>query len=325
MSRATKDDIRPPGPDRSLEFHHFIQYFAVLSFKAVACLAPGFLARWFGATLGHMLHLLARKHRRIGMHNLDLVFGAEKSEAEKKKILRNCFLHYGRALMETLRLARINEHNFLENITLQGVDGFYQALDQGKGVILCSAHYGNWEVMNLVLGYLKLPLSAMARPIDNPLVHKVLEKLRTRPGNRVIYKHKSVRKLLANLRENRIIGIVNDQDVHDRNRIMVDFFGHPAATTPIPAALAIKTGAPIITGYAVPRGKGHYLLTFGNLIHPQPDADKDAEILRITKLLNLRLEAQIRAEPAYWMWLHQRFKTGKNGVTDFYKRPRHQK
>lgn len=221
--------------------------------------------------------------------------------------------------METIFLRTVSEKKLNRMVVYAGVEGFDEALARGKGLILCSAHYGNWEIMNLALGFRGLPMSAMARPLDNPLVHKFLEDIRVRPGNRVIYKHKSVRKIFSNLKENRVVGIVNDQDVHDLNRIMVPFFGRNAATTPVPAAVSIKTGAPIITGYAQPLKDGNYLLTFGQLIWPDQTADKDQETARITLLLNQRLEEQLNRAPEYWMWMHQRFKTGADGVTDFYR------
>lgn len=318
----TEENIRPPGPDPKVTAKHCLQYAAVRLLGLMVSVPPMFVAQALGHGIGLLFYKISKRHRKVALLNLDQAFGDQKSEGEKRLIARNCFLHFGRAALETLRASNLNERNFLKYVELENVGQFYKGLEAGKGVILCSAHYGNWEIMNLALGYLRLPMSAMARPIDNPLVHRYLERIRTRSGNGVIYKHKSVRKLLSTLKENRIVGIVNDQDVHDHNRIVTDFFGFPAATTPIPAALAIKTGAPIVTGYAVPLGRGRYLLRFGDLIHPDPKAEKDVEIARISRLLNQRLESQIMFKPSYWMWLHQRFKTGKDGLTGFYDRER---
>ncbi len=314
--------IRPPGPDPRVTAKHWFQYAALRVLGFLVSFLPMFVAQAFGFCIGLLFYKISKRHRKIALLNLDQAFGDQKSEQEKRRIARNCFLHFGRAALEILRAANLNERNFLKWVELENVGQFYKGLEGGKGVILCSAHYGNWEIMNLALGYLRLPMSVMARPIDNPLVHRFLERIRTHSGNRVIYKHKSVRKLLSTLKENRIVGIVNDQDVHDHNRIVADFFGFPAATTPVPAAIAIKTGAPIVTGYAVPLGRGRYLLRFGDLIHPDPKAEKDVEIARITRLLNQRLESQIMFKPSYWMWLHQRFKTGEDGLTGFYDRER---
>jgi len=322
MGKKRREGKRPPGPDQKRTPLHYFQYGALLLLYGMVKFTPLSFSRAVGRMIGRAFHFLDARHRNIAMKNLDQAFGQTRSEEEKKKIVHGCFLHFGSAIMETLHLKTVTEKTFHQYAETENLEHFHEALAMGKGVILCSAHYGNWEVMNLALGFLKLPLSAMARPIDNPLVHQFLEDIRTAPGNQVIYKHKSVRKLLSALSDNRIIGIVNDQDVHDRNRIMVEFFGQSAATTPVPAALSYKTGAPIIPGYAEPLGGGRYLLKFGDLILPDPEADKNAEIMRMTGLLNRCLESQINQCPEPWMWMHQRFKTGEEGRTQYYKQPR---
>ncbi len=320
--RYTRQGLRTPGPDQQIRPFHWVVYLFLRLIALCGRLMPRSLARAIGRAIGRLYWRLDKERRRTALLNLDQVFGDRKTESEKQAIVKACCEHLGCAVVEVLTLASLSRERFLAMVDIEGLEGFREGLARGKGVILCSAHYGNWEVMNLALGYLGLPLTAMARPMDNPLVHDYLERIRTRSGNGVIYKHKSVRKILSQLAENRVIGIVNDQDVHDRNRLMVPFFGRDAATTPAPAAVAHRTGAPLITGYAVPRGGGRYLLRFNALIEPQPEADRDEEIMRLTLALNQALEAQILDEPVCWMWIHQRFKTGADGRTDFYDRRR---
>jgi len=322
MSRRTRSGKRPPGPDSKLTFVHWLQYLALRFLALVFNLMPFFLARACGRGVGRLFLSLFRRKREIGLLNLDQVFQDNLTESEKHLLLKQCLAHFGNMMAETLCFSQINSSNFLKYVELDNIGQFYKGRELGNGVILCSAHYGNWEIMNLALGYMNLPMSAMARPMDNPLVHGYIERLRRRSGNGVIYKHRSVRKILSNLAENRVVGIVNDQDVHDHNRIFVDFFGRPAATTPLPAAVSYKTGAPIVVGYSIPLGKGRYRLRFHELIHPNKDADKDEEILRISTLLNAHLEQQIRDAPPYWMWIHQRYKTDVDGKRTFYKQKR---
>ncbi|CAM2008450.1 lysophospholipid acyltransferase family protein [Acanthopleuribacter pedis] len=317
-----KPVYRAPGPDQKVTAVHWLQYLLLRWIAFWVWILPGPLARLVGLAIGRFAHAIDGKHRKIALLNLDQAFFDSKTESEKRWIVQTCYDHFGQAIVETLRLSMIHESNFTRYAELDNVGGFYKARDEGKGLILCTAHYGNWELMNLVLGLLNIQMSVVARPIDNPLVHTYLENIRTRNGNRVIYKHKAVRKLLSALKENRVVGLVNDQNVHDRNKLMVEFFGREAATTPTPAALAYKTGAPIITGYAVPIGRGRYRLSFGDLIYADQTADKEAEVLRLSREINRRLENQIMFNPPYWFWVHKRFKHGVDGETDFYKRER---
>ena len=322
---GNKDEgrIRPPGPDQQLKVKHRLQYGTVRILDCLAQILPWAWLKHVGHLIGVLFYRTDKHHRQIALLNVDQAFGSTKTEKEKQKLVKSCFSHFGRAIIETFKFRTLPKEQFLSRyIELDNIDEFQRGLELGKGVILCSAHYGNWEVMNLALGYLNLPLSVMARPVDNPLVHCFLEKIRTCSGNRVIYKHKSVRKLLANLKENRVIGIVNDQDIHDRNRIFTTFFGRAASTTPVPAALSIKTGAPIIMGFATPRKRRQYHLAFSPMIKPNPAAEKEDDILRITEEMNRYLEQQIQEAPPYWLWMHKRYKTSVDGVGDFYQRKR---
>jgi Kdo2-lipid IVA lauroyltransferase/acyltransferase len=320
--RHTRQGLRTPGPDQVVRPFHRVIYALLRLIAFLGGALPESIARAIGRAIGRLYWRIDEERRKTALLNLDQVFGDRKSEAQKQAIVKACCEHMGCAVVEVLTLAGRSREQFLAKVEIEGLEGFHEGLARGKGVILCSAHYGNWEIMNLALGYLGLPLTAMARPMDNPLVHRYLEGIRTRSGNGVIYKHKSVRKILAQLAENRVIGIVNDQDVHDRNRLMVPFFGRDAATTPAPAAVAHRTGAPLITGYAIPKGDGRYLLRFNPLLEANPEADRDQEITRLTLALNHALEAQILDFPDCWMWIHQRFKTGVAGRTDFYERKR---
>ena len=313
---------RTPGPDQIVTWTHRLQYIAFRFFKALVWLSPLWLMRALGSVFGWCYWAFDKRHRQVALINLDLVFGQAKPEDEKQQEVKKAFIHFGQALMETLWFQRLNTKNHMKYVVIEGMNGFYEALEHGKGLLLCSAHYGNWELLANTLGLLKIPLSVMARPIDNPLVHVEVEKLRTQSGNRVIYKHKSARKVIGDLKENRVVGVVNDQDVHDQNRIFCDFFGHQATATPLPATLAYKFGTPLICGFSEPIGKGRYLLRFSPLIWPDPTSPQEQEIQRITLQLNRELEQQIQKSPTYWLWMHKRFKTTPEGPNPIYQQTR---
>lgn len=320
--RAPHSDLRPPGPDRRLTPVHVLQYISLYLVNIAVIVLPRFATDALGRTLGRIFHALSPRHRKIAMINLDMVFGAQKSESEKRQITSLCFQHFGVATVETLRLQLLHSRNFLKNVTIENIGPLYKARERGRGLLLCSAHYGNWEVLALTLGFMNLPMSVLARPINNPLVNRFLNRIRTASGNQVIDKHRAVRRILTHLQENRIVGIVNDQDVHDRNRVFCEFFGHQASVTPVPATIAHKTGCAIVTGYAIPQGKGKYLLRFGDPIFADQKAPKEQEIQRITRELNRRLETVIQLKPSYWLWMHKRFKTTPDGLHPIYDQPR---
>lgn len=317
-----KPNLRPPGPDSKPKLAHYFQYAAAKSLMVALRILPYASTRLLGNSIGHLAHLLDKKHRKIALLNLDVAFGDTFPEARKREIVKAHYLHFGRALLETLRLPKITSANYRQYMEIEGLELLREIANEPNGALLYTAHYGNWEYMNLALGFLGMPMSVMARPIDNPLVHDLIEQLRNLSGNQIIYKHRSARKVLNAIKAARIIGIVGDQNVHDRNRIMVPFFGKDATCTPMPAAMAYKCNVPIICGFAQPTAAGKYVLKFGPIIRPDVAADKDDEILRITCELNRTLEHQIRLKPEAWFWVHKRFKSGPDGETDFYKQPR---
>jgi KDO2-lipid IV(A) lauroyltransferase len=314
--------FRPPGPDEKAKPVHYLQYGAAKSLMFALRVLPYGATKTLGNMIGSLAHALDKKHRKIALLNLDVAFGDTLPERRKREIVKAHYQHFGRALLETLRLPKITAQNYRHFMDVEGLDLLKEVAQSDTGALLYTAHYGNWEYMNLALGFMGLPMSVMARPIDNPLIHKLIEQLRNLSGNEIIYKHKSARKVLNAIKAGRIIGIVGDQNVHDRNRIMVPFFNKEATCTPMPAAMAYKCNVPIICGFSQPAGPGRYVLKFGPIIKPDPEAEKNAEIQRITAELNRVLEDQIRLSPESWFWVHKRFKTGPDGETSFYRQAR---
>lgn len=314
--------FRPPGPDEKAKPVHYLQFVAAKSLMFALRVLPYATTRILGNNMGRLAYSLDKKHRKIALLNLDVAFGDALPESRKLEIVREHYKHFGRALLETLRLPKITKQNYRDFMDIEGLELLREVSQRKGGALLYTAHYGNWEYMNLALGFMDLPMSVMARPIDNPLIHDLIERIRNLSGNRIIYKHRAARKVLNAIKEGRIIGIVGDQNVHDRNRIMVPFFGKNATCTPMPAAMAYKCQVPIICGFAQPTTPGKYVLKFGPVIEPNVEADKDSEILRITNELNRVLEEQIRLSPESWFWVHKRFKSGPDGETDFYKQDR---
>ena len=123
---------------------------------------------------------------------------------------------------------------------------------QGKGILFCTGHFGFWEQQALAHALKFEPMAVMARPLDNPKLHDLLEAIRTSNGNAVVYRRGAVRKALRLLAEGKGVGILIDQHMTSPDAIYVDFFGRPAATTSTLAALAIRTGAPVIPLFAFP-------------------------------------------------------------------------
>src|SRR5262249_30190455 len=151
-----------------------------ISFAVLRC--PPRVAASIGGALGTIGWLLLRRRRRVTLENLERAFGREISSAELRRIARGSFRHFGRLLIEGLTLSRFSPR-VGGLMRLSGVEHIRAAYARGAGVILFSAHFGNWEAVALMQGWMGLPLTLVTRPLDNPLLERHLARLRSLSGN----------------------------------------------------------------------------------------------------------------------------------------------
>jgi KDO2-lipid IV(A) lauroyltransferase len=151
------------------------------------------------------------------------------------------------------------------------------------------------------------PIGVLARALDNPSLHALLEQVRTSTGNVVIYRNGAVRRVLRLLQTRKGVAMLIDQHMHSPDAIYVDFFERPAATTSMLAALALRTGAPVIPVFALPLPYGRYKLVYEHPVDP-PAADTPDAIRAFTQRCTDVLEMYVRRYPSLWLWMHRRWR-----------------
>jgi len=178
-------------------------------------------------------------------------------------------------------------------------------LARGKGLILITAHFGNWELLArraILEGY---AVTVVARQGDDAQFNALTDALRENGGYEVHARGASPRLLLQRLKQNKIVAILPDQKSDD---VFVPFFGKLAGTVAGPAVLALKTGAPIVPMFC-PRGPdGTYQVVISPEINTQPTGDAKADTARIMADINLAVENIVRRYPDQWLWLHDRWR-----------------
>ncbi len=174
-------------------------------------------------------------------------------------------------------------------------------------MLFFTGHFGYWEMQAIAHPLPLRPVSVLARPLDNPVLHEMLERIRTRTGNSVIYRQGAVRKVLRELAANRGVAILIDQHLHSADAVYVDFFGRPAATTSALAALALRTGAPVIPVFALPLPGGRYRFVYERPVPPPSEESPDA-IREFTQRCTDVLEMYVRRHPELWLWMHRRWR-----------------
>jgi Kdo2-lipid IVA lauroyltransferase/acyltransferase len=292
----------------------WLEYAAVKSIAVSVRPFPLTLVRRVGELLGLTFYLVDRVHRRIALANLQVAF-PKRSEQECRAIARSMFQHFGRLLLELLKYASLPPGRQLDLVEWEGEERVRLALAQGKGILFCTGHFGFWEQQALAHALKFEPMAVMARPLDNPPLHDLLERMRTSNGNSVLYRHGAVRKALRLLAEGKSVGILIDQHMTSPDAIYVDFFGRPAATTSTLAALAIRTGAPVIPLFAFPVPGGRYRMIYEHPVEPPPSDSADA-VREFTQRCTDVLEMHVRRHPELWLWMHRRWRDAHGPALD---------
>ncbi len=261
-----------------------------------------------GQTLGLAFYYLDKRHRLIALSNLKIAFGKELPPSELKRIARNSFMHFGKTLMDIIKLPHLGEEKRNALINVEGEENLLKALREKKGALLFSAHYGSWEIAIYFLTKMG-KLSGIARPLDNKLLEKELLKLRTSHGSQIIYKHQAAKKILRSLRAREMVAFLIDQNVLRKQAVFVDFFGKKAATTPSLASFSLKTKSPLIPVFCYPTSSHAYHIKIFSPLSITLGGNYNQDVLKITQICTKIIEIQIRKNPDYWLWFHNRWKT----------------
>lgn len=259
--------------------------------------------------MGRILYRVDKRHRQVGMENLEKAFGDQYTAAERDGIVRAVYEHFCMMMMEILHIPRkLNPRNWRERITLVGHEAVLDRLMTGGPVIMLSGHFGNWEMAGYLFGVFGFPPSSVARTLDNPYLDRFLRRFRERTGQKMISKNEGYDEMLGVLRGGGILSFLADQDAGQRG-MFVDFFGRPASTHKAIALLAIEHQAPVVVGYARRVGPGfRYEVGCDAIIEPEEFNGTSDDVRLLTQRYTTTLEGIIRRSPEQYLWLHRRWK-----------------
>ena len=262
-------------------------------------------ALYWGERLGRFIWRIAKRRRKTGESNLRMAF-PQMSESEARETCRRVFENFGRASADFLIGLDRTKEEIEETTVIEHIEYLESALAKGKGVILLTAHFGNWErvaAWGVLSGY---KLSVIVRDADAQGVNQLVNELRQGPGTQVISRGRAARASIERLRRNEIVGILPDQNARE---IFIPFFGKPAGTALGPGVLAERTGATVLPVFCHYEGNGRYRARFyPHVIADEGYTTKGEGMMRA---INRLLEEVIRERPDQWLWFHDRWRTAR--------------
>jgi Kdo2-lipid IVA lauroyltransferase/acyltransferase len=262
------------------------------------------LARWLGR-MGGRVH----PQRAMAMENLRRAFGSELDEAGLHRLRAEFYEHASLTFFEILQMGRWSAEQVTAATEVEGLEHLEAARAGGQGVIVIGGHLGNWEIGGAGLAQRGFPLSVVSQPQRNATLQDYLAAARRRLGVAMIPRT-SLRDCFGCLRANGLLVLMIDQRVREGG-LLVPFFGQPASSAPGPAAIALKTGAPVVLIAArrvrTSEGAVRHRVEIQPPIALIRTGDRERDLFENTACFQLAVEEAIRRAPAQWLWTHRRW------------------
>lgn len=260
-----------------------------------------------GRIIGTLAYLIDVPHRRIARRNLRLAFpdwSAEKIRRTSKRV----FQHFGTTFLEVCQLASYSEADVMDRVRLVGEKHWRRALDSNQGLILVSAHLGNWEFgTQYTACYMKKPTLGVVKKIPFRPLNQWVHDLRTRFGIDIIYKKGALPDMRQALRRNWVVGLLVDQS-RRKESVDVNFFGYKVPATPAAAFLGLRCKSPILPIFCVREASGKLTVHVDEPIDLIRTGNLRSDIQTNTQLITDAVERVIRKYPEQWFWVHKRWK-----------------
>jgi KDO2-lipid IV(A) lauroyltransferase len=268
-------------------------------------------AQFFGGMLAFVIYYFVPIRKKQMLENISLSF-PEKSKKAISLIARNTYRNFVKIFIDMFFILKMSDVK-IEELLVYDNDIIKSALSKGKGLVLMSAHFGNWELSALAFAK-KYTLAIIVAKQSNNLIDKMITDFRNKEGFNIIDFKKddkmSFRHIIKALKKNQVLAIPCDQDAGCRG-IFIPFFGRLASTPKGPAFFAIKAGSPIVTAFGICQKDGSMKIKLEDL--PMPNTgDEEKNVTIINSIYNKRLENAIRENPEQWFWFHRRWNTKPN-------------
>ena len=289
----------------------YLTTFFIKLIVTIINLLPHKLVVFCGRIFGMLLYFLSKQRRDITLTNLKNAYPTKRS----KKITDICKFSYqnlGISIFELIKFRTQSISEIKNIIKFTNPELITEVYNRGKGLIMMTGHFGNWEMLALATGIetsstLQHGINVVAKNQKNAFFDNYIIDNREKFGNKVINAGNAAKEMIKLIKNKEIVALIVDQSADPNKDVFVDFFGNPAATYEAPAVLALKFNLPILVSYAIRQKDNTYIATFEELKHDDLLFDKEG-IKELTLRHVKHLENQIRLHPDMWSWQHRRWK-----------------
>lgn len=300
-----------------LNISKIILNFTIFLLQKISCSLSFKTRQRLGKIFGSIIKIISPKRTKITTRNLKFVY-PEKSKKWISSIVKKSYQNIAITFLELLAMKKFNSKNLHNLIRFNNFHLFTDAYSKGKGVILLSGHFGNWELLAFSAGYFaKVPILIIVQ--TQKYGNKYLIESRTCGGNLVVDMGQSSKKVIETLKNGGVVALLADQSASREQGVYVEFFGRKCSTYKSPAELALKFNIPIIMGINNRMSDGTYEVDVQEIDHSDLEYNKES-IIELTKRHVQALESAIRKRPDLWAWQHKRWKYQHPGDIDNYEK-----
>ncbi len=270
----------------------------------------------FGSALGSLIFYVFHFRKKLTLQNLRHAF-PKKSQNEIKTIARASYQNVCISLLEVFWFSRFTPKKVRAIVKSDDLHKMDEVLAEGKGLIMLSGHFGNWELIALSVGLLSgHPLTIIVQEQRNKFVDRFMNSARTMFGNKVVVMDKAPREILRELRDNGVVAMLADQS-GPQEGLFVRYFHRPAATHKGPAVFSLRANAPIVMAFLIREGNGRYKIELADVDTSTLTGTDDEKIRELTQRHVALLEHYVARYPDHWLWMHKRWKHVDKAPAEF--------
>lgn len=292
---------------KNKKVQHYIEYISLKMLISFLHLFSVNTAKKIGFILADIAFAVVPIRKKHIFDSLTKSFPG-KSEQEIKKIAKDVYKQFVCTVVEIIFVSKMTDEQIKDSVNFQNIYLIEQSLKKGKGGVIMSAHFGNWEMLALSFGK-RYPLSVIVAKQENPYFDNIINNIRSKRGYKTIYKENAPIGVLRALKRNEFVAILADQHAGDQG-VYTPFFYREVSTPKGPAVFALRAKCPLYTGFCARQPDGRYLVTFEEI--PLPDTGDDEKNIEIIMTeYNKILQKHVEENPSFWFWFHRRWKSQK--------------